>query len=749
MYNTHHNTKNWLAAIFVIMLVFGLPACGGSEDAPAAESPPEAAQSQVSLATNTPEATATPVPPTVTPTPSAEDHFKQGEVYRNQGELAKALTEYQAAVELEPDNPQAHNDLGAILIDLGQSDDAMAELKKAISLDPEYAAAHSNLCGAHTMQANYNEALAECDKAVKLDPTYANTYNNLGFIYLNQNNVDGAVDAFKKTIQLDPEHFWAHNNLGLIYSNQGNFKEATALLEEATRINPYKAKGHYNLGLTFARQNEYEKAIAEYKETIKLDPNYIDAHIDLGIVYRAMDMPDKAIPEYETVLKLDPNQANPHLELGLIYRDQGIPDKAVTEFETYLQLKPDSPKRADVEAELAKLQTPTIERLLQSPPAPDIVADFTTYTGKNGVSFQYPANWQVDEQDNNSVVIGSNADMLDGLQKGEIGVQVRINATTLQEWGVSGPMEGLNRFIGSMSDDMILDGPAEIQINGQPAVAVLLRLAEAKAPQSSVMAIIQQGDNLTVAAAVAPLELEAQLFPTMAAIVSSVQMGGSQQADTDATAELPPGNTISFSEVVPANGHSSYFFLGEAGSSIIASIEPAAGLAVAVELQDMQTGNVLATAKESNGRQSLVYKIPENGSFIHKLVVQNIGGAKGKYKGTFVGTAGIGFDLLPSYLVAARMPQGRPLRYMYTGKAGSTLNLLAAPVATQPGAPIDPVIKISNLTDIQTVLQQTNNAGPGEEEKAAFTLPADGIYFIAIQDAGGNAGNYLLAVKAE
>ncbi|RMF03062.1 MAG: hypothetical protein D6768_06790, partial [Chloroflexi bacterium] len=59
---THRNTKNWLAAIFAIMLVIGLPACGGSEEAPTAEPPPEAAQSQVSLATNTPEATATPVP---------------------------------------------------------------------------------------------------------------------------------------------------------------------------------------------------------------------------------------------------------------------------------------------------------------------------------------------------------------------------------------------------------------------------------------------------------------------------------------------------------------------------------------------------------------------------------------------------------------------------------------------------------------------------------------------------------------
>lgn len=744
MYNTHHSAKNWIAAIFVIMLVIGLPACGGSEEAPKTEKPAEAGQSQVSLATNTPEATPTPVPPTATPTPSAEDHLKQGEVYRNQGELAKALAEYQAAVELEPDDPQTHSNLGAIYIDLGQSDDAIAELEKAISLDPEYAAAHSNLCGAYAGQANYNEALAECDKAIKLDPNYANTYNNLGFIYLNQNNVDGAVDVFKKTIQLDPEHYWANNNLGRIYSNQGNFKEATALLEEATRINPYKPKGHYNLGLTFARQKDYEKAIAEYKETIKLDPNYIDAHMDLGIVYRAMDMPDKAMPEYQTVLKLDPNQANAHLELGLIYRDQGMVETAITEFETYLQLKPDSPKRADVEAELAKLQTPTIERLLQSSPAPNVVADFTAFSSKNGLSFQYPAGWQIEEQANNSIVIASNADLLDGLDKGETGVQVRINATTLQEWGVSGPMEGLNRFIGSMSEDMILDGPAEIQINGQPAVAVLLRLADAKAPKSSIMAIIQQEDNLAVAAAVAPLELEAQLFPTMAAIVTSIQMGGAQQAEAEA--QLPPGNSISFSEVVPPNDHNSFFFLGEAGSSIVASIEPEAGLVVTVELQDMQTGTILATAKESNGRQSLVYKIPENGSFIHKLVVQNAGGAKGKYKGTFVGTAGIGFDLLPSYLVAGRMPQGRPLRYMYTGKAGSTLNLLVAP---HPDTPIDPTIKISNLTDIQTVLLQTNDAGPGEEEKATFTLPEDGIYFIAIQDAGGNPGKYLLAIKSE
>lgn len=659
----HTNLLYWTV---LVVLSFGLAltACGGSE----APTPTMAPTPTPGPPTETP----TPKPPTATPTPSASDHVKQGLEYYEQGELDKAMAEFDKAIELEPDNVDAHRNLGTVYGEQGKWEESAAAYEQAIELAPDFGEAYGDIVAAYIKLGKLEEAAAAGEKAIELAPDYATAHNNLGVAYKQQDRLDEAIAEYQEAIQLDPAYAMPHYNLGLVYYAQGKLKEA----------------------------------ITEWEETTRLDPDYATAHKNMGVAYREL----------------------------------GMADEAVAEFEAYLQLAPDAPDRASAEEEITKLQKPTIENLLLSPPAPDIVANFTAYQNPTiGLSFQYPNDWGLDEQ-GNSVVVASHPDLFDGLDAGETGVQVRINATTLDEWGVSGAAEGLDRFIGGMSQDAILDGPSEIQINGQPAVAVLLRMETADVPQSAILAVIEKEDRLAVAVAAVSLEMEAQLFPTMTSIVASVEMIGAAEEET----ELPPGNSIKFSDSLKAGDDDGFFFLSPGGGALLVTIEPEAGLDVIVELQDVQSGAVLITVNESSGQESLVYKVPDGG-LMYKIVVRGVDGAGGKYDASFIGSSGIGFDLLPSYMVAGRLPEGKSLSYIYTGTAGSTLHGLIIP---HPDTPIDLIVQVYNLTDLKTVLLEANETGPGEEEEFALTLPESAIYLITVEDVDGNAGKYLLAIES-
>jgi type IV pilus biogenesis/stability protein PilW len=293
----------------------------------------------------------------VPPTPSASEHNKQGKTYFDQDDWQQAAAEFQAAIELEPDNALFQGNLGAALGELGQFEQAVTVLEKAIELDPDQAKAHSNLCFVYQSQGKLEMALPECETALTLDDEDADTYNILGTVYIKRGNPDAAIPQFQKAIQLEPDHNWAHNNLGRAYSDLGRLDEALAELREAVRITPDRAISFYNLGLTFARQGSFEQAIPEYQKALELNPNLIAAHKDLGVMY---------------------------LNLGQA-------EQAIASLETYLQLEPNDPEGAAIEAEIARLkgpETPTLESLFDD----SFIETFSAPDGQ--VSFRHPADWQ-------------------------------------------------------------------------------------------------------------------------------------------------------------------------------------------------------------------------------------------------------------------------------------------------------------------------------------------------------------------
>ncbi|RZN07646.1 hypothetical protein CWO91_26555 [Bradyrhizobium genosp. SA-3] len=101
-------------------------------------------------------------------------HFVKGEIQRAKGRnLDAAVSEYMAAIGINPSLAPAHGALGAAKIRVGRSAEAFAPLQMAIQLsprDPLLSTWYFYACHAHSHLAQYDEAIDWCSRSITVNP---------------------------------------------------------------------------------------------------------------------------------------------------------------------------------------------------------------------------------------------------------------------------------------------------------------------------------------------------------------------------------------------------------------------------------------------------------------------------------------------------------------------------------------------------------------------------------------------------
>jgi tetratricopeptide (TPR) repeat protein len=86
-----------------------------------------------------------------------------------QKELDQALTEYQQALALRPESPEALHKMGLLLDQLGRFQDAVLAFQKAVELDPGEVLYHQSLGFALESAGRRSEAVKCFKRALELE----------------------------------------------------------------------------------------------------------------------------------------------------------------------------------------------------------------------------------------------------------------------------------------------------------------------------------------------------------------------------------------------------------------------------------------------------------------------------------------------------------------------------------------------------------------------------------------------------
>ena len=84
-----------------------------------------------------------------------------------------AIREFRSAIALNPENADAHFNLGVILGPRGQLNDAITHLERAVEINPRNADAYHNLAIAYSLQRRLGPAMTAAEAAVRLKPESA------------------------------------------------------------------------------------------------------------------------------------------------------------------------------------------------------------------------------------------------------------------------------------------------------------------------------------------------------------------------------------------------------------------------------------------------------------------------------------------------------------------------------------------------------------------------------------------------
>jgi Flp pilus assembly protein TadD len=99
---------------------------------------------------------------------SAAQYLEEGQKLGQAGDFRGAEAAFRKAIQLDPNNAQAHNNLGFALFEQGKVEEAIAEYRHALRINPNDAMAHNNLGAALFTQGKVEEAIAELKQARNL-----------------------------------------------------------------------------------------------------------------------------------------------------------------------------------------------------------------------------------------------------------------------------------------------------------------------------------------------------------------------------------------------------------------------------------------------------------------------------------------------------------------------------------------------------------------------------------------------------
>jgi superkiller protein 3 len=213
-------------------------------------------------------------------------------------------------------------------------DDAIAAFRKAVELDPKNARAHNNLGGSLLNRGRLDEAFACCKKAIELDPKYRQAHQNLGAIHFKQRRLDEAIACFKNAIELDPQIASAHTYLGVALREKGRLNEAIAAYREAVRVQPNSALAHNNLAWILAtsadvKLRDPDGAVKSAKRAVELAPKDSTYPSTLGVAYYRAGEFKQAITAMEKSMALRKGgDSNEWFFLAMVHWQLGNKDDA-------------------------------------------------------------------------------------------------------------------------------------------------------------------------------------------------------------------------------------------------------------------------------------------------------------------------------------------------------------------------------------------------------------------------------------
>ena len=315
-------------------------------------------------------------------------HTQGKEKYNNLGvkeyqkeNYDKAISYFNKAIELDPNNAVAYHNRGLVYFKTGSYYntepfyEAISDFSKAIEVDPNYVDAYYNRGLAYNnlfhhyqklpaetfppeIEDKYHEAIADFDKVLELDPKYALAYAGKGNAYYrHEDSYEGmtkAIAEYDKALKSESLIIQKVGNNGLagVYASRARTclhmeerDRATSDYIKAMDLDPTLMTAIGHQAFNYLDLKQYDKALELSEKYVDLteaegDAEGYYAYVCRGLCYYNRKEYDKAIPDFKKVMDDYEShfEAEAHRYAGMSYSEKGDEEQAKGCFEKAIKL---------------------------------------------------------------------------------------------------------------------------------------------------------------------------------------------------------------------------------------------------------------------------------------------------------------------------------------------------------------------------------------------------------------------------
>ncbi|EEB19440.1 Peroxisomal targeting signal 1 receptor, putative [Pediculus humanus corporis] len=262
------------------------------------------------------------------PMKETENPFECGLKKLEENDLPSAVLCFEAAAQIDPENPLVWQYLGTTQAENEQDPRAISALKKCISLQSDNLTALMSLAISYTNENYQNQACQMLKQWLQNNPKYSdlvkdsskgNYYNissllssnihqevkemfiaaankcptgeidvdvqcGLGVLFNLSNEIDKAADCFKAALQARPKDFRMWNRLGATLANGHRSEEAVDAYYNALHLSPGFIRARYNLGITCVNLGANREAAEHLLTALNQQAKGRNSQGDVGIM---------------------------------------------------------------------------------------------------------------------------------------------------------------------------------------------------------------------------------------------------------------------------------------------------------------------------------------------------------------------------------------------------------------------------------------------------------------------------------
>lgn len=235
--------------------------------------------------------------------------------------LPKSKAAALKAIEIDETLSEGHTSLGMTLF-WGEWDWTGAEnqYKRALELNPNEVNAHIFYAHLLSNLGRHGEALNEARIARELDPLFPFVGALEGQFLLHAGQTDAAIARFQKTFELAPNFWMPHLFASSAYVEKGMYPEAIAEARRAKELSPAQTVATATEGYALARSGNRVEAQAVLDGLMALSTERFVPPIHIALILSGLDERDKALDWLEkgfeqhdpkmAFLKVDPKWNN-------------------------------------------------------------------------------------------------------------------------------------------------------------------------------------------------------------------------------------------------------------------------------------------------------------------------------------------------------------------------------------------------------------------------------------------------------